>query len=187
LAKPSGLLGTSLACRTLFWATWLMTWGVWLVFPASCSSREAPTISQWVPGYRSLRPRSTLLSFLAWFTISQHLGDRGRQISEFRANLAYTMSSRTAMATQRNPVWKKENKHTNKINSIPRTDTRGWPWPSHAWTHTHANLYRHEHTHTHTYTHTNLNLKKGHYMAQGGSQSTERPKLKLKWMKWRGS
>jgi hypothetical protein len=39
---------------------------------------------------------------------------RGRQISEFKASLVYKMSSRTARATQRNPVSK--NKQTNKTN-----------------------------------------------------------------------
>jgi hypothetical protein len=32
------------------------------------------------------------------------LGGRGRQISEFEASLIYRVSSRTARATQRNPV-----------------------------------------------------------------------------------
>jgi hypothetical protein len=36
----------------------------------------------------------------------QHLGGRGRQISKFKANLVYRVSSRTARATQRNPVSK---------------------------------------------------------------------------------
>jgi hypothetical protein len=40
------------------------------------------------------------------------LGGRGRQISEFKASLVYRVSSRTASATQRNPVSK--NKQTNK-------------------------------------------------------------------------
>jgi hypothetical protein len=52
----------------------------------------------------------------------QHLGGRGRRISEFKASLVYRVSSRTARATQRNPVWKKNptltspnpNKQTNK-------------------------------------------------------------------------
>jgi hypothetical protein len=35
------------------------------------------------------------------------LGGRGRQISEFEASLVYKVSSRTARATQRNPVSKK--------------------------------------------------------------------------------
>jgi hypothetical protein len=35
---------------------------------------------------------------------SQHSGGRGRQISEFEASLVYRGSSRTARATQRNPV-----------------------------------------------------------------------------------
>jgi hypothetical protein len=39
---------------------------------------------------------------------SQHLGGRGRQISEFKASLVYKVSSRTARATQRNPVSKKQ-------------------------------------------------------------------------------
>jgi hypothetical protein len=36
------------------------------------------------------------------------LGGRGRRISEFKASLVYRMSSRTARATQRNPVSKKQ-------------------------------------------------------------------------------
>jgi hypothetical protein len=42
------------------------------------------------------------------------LGSRGRQISEFEASLVYRVSSRTARATQRNPVSKTQNKQTNK-------------------------------------------------------------------------
>jgi len=38
------------------------------------------------------------------------LGGRGRQISEFKASLVYKVSSRTARATQRNPVSKKKKK-----------------------------------------------------------------------------
>jgi hypothetical protein len=41
------------------------------------------------------------------------LGHRGRQISEFEASLVYRMSSRTARATQRNPVLKNK-KTSNK-------------------------------------------------------------------------
>jgi hypothetical protein len=42
------------------------------------------------------------------------LGGRGRQISEFKASLVYRVSSRTARATQRNPIWKtKQNKKQN--------------------------------------------------------------------------
>jgi hypothetical protein len=46
------------------------------------------------------------------------LGDRGRQISEFKASLVYKVSSRTARAIQRNPVSKKkknQNKQTKKF------------------------------------------------------------------------
>jgi hypothetical protein len=38
------------------------------------------------------------------------LGGRGRGISEFEASLVYRVSSRTARATQRNPVLKKRKK-----------------------------------------------------------------------------
>jgi hypothetical protein len=41
---------------------------------------------------------------------SQHLGGRGRQISEFEASLVYKVSSRTARATQRSPVSGKKKK-----------------------------------------------------------------------------
>jgi hypothetical protein len=37
---------------------------------------------------------------------SQHLGGRGRQMSEFEASLVYRVSSRTARTIQRNPVSK---------------------------------------------------------------------------------
>jgi hypothetical protein len=40
------------------------------------------------------------------------LGGRGRQISEFEANLVYRVSSRTARATQRNHVSKNQKKKT---------------------------------------------------------------------------
>jgi hypothetical protein len=46
-----------------------------------------------------------------WWQIHQHLGGRSRWISEFEASLVYRVSSRTARATQRNPV---SNKQTNK-------------------------------------------------------------------------
>jgi hypothetical protein len=42
-------------------------------------------------------------------------GGRSRQISEFEVSLVYRVSSRTARATQRNPVLK--NKNQNKTKS----------------------------------------------------------------------
>jgi hypothetical protein len=39
-----------------------------------------------------------------------HSGGRHRQISEFEASLVYKVNSRTARATQRNPVSKTKNK-----------------------------------------------------------------------------
>ena len=47
---------------------------------------------------------------------SQHSGDRGRWTSEFEASLVHKVSSRTAMATQRNPVSKNKKKKTKKNN-----------------------------------------------------------------------
>ena len=41
------------------------------------------------------------------------LGGRGREISEFEANLVYRVSSRTVRATQRNPVLKNQKKNVN--------------------------------------------------------------------------
>ena len=37
-----------------------------------------------------------------------------QQISEYKASLVYRVSSRTARATQRNPVLKNQNKQSNK-------------------------------------------------------------------------
>jgi hypothetical protein len=46
------------------------------------------------------------------------LGGRGRRISEFKASLIYRVSSRTARATQRNPVLKNKNKQQQKMSSV---------------------------------------------------------------------
>jgi hypothetical protein len=46
------------------------------------------------------------------------LGGRGRWISEFKASLVYKVSSRTARATQRNPVSKKKKEKKGKKKSI---------------------------------------------------------------------
>jgi hypothetical protein len=43
------------------------------------------------------------------------LGGRDRQISEFEASLVYRVSSRTARATQRNPVSKNKKQNKTKI------------------------------------------------------------------------
>jgi hypothetical protein len=44
----------------------------------------------------------------------QHLGGRGKRISEFKASLVYRESSRTARAIQRNPVSKNQKKKKKK-------------------------------------------------------------------------
>jgi hypothetical protein len=50
------------------------------------------------------------------------LGDRGRQISEFKASLVYRVSSRTARTTQRNRVSK--NKQTKKKTKTKTNKTK---------------------------------------------------------------
>jgi hypothetical protein len=56
-------------------------------------------------------------------------GDRDRQISEFEASLVYRVSSRTARATQRNPVSKKQKtknkKQKQKKKNIKQTKNLG--------------------------------------------------------------
>ena len=42
------------------------------------------------------------------------MGGRGRQISEFEANLVYRVNSRTARTIQRNPVSEKQNRKKQK-------------------------------------------------------------------------
>jgi hypothetical protein len=46
------------------------------------------------------------------------LGGRGRWISEFEASLFYKVSSRTARATQRNPVSKNKKQKTPKTYEL---------------------------------------------------------------------
>jgi uncharacterized protein (DUF2252 family) len=45
------------------------------------------------------------------------LGGRGKWISEFKASLVYKVSSRTARATQRNPVLKKQKQKPKNQNN----------------------------------------------------------------------
>ena len=52
------------------------------------------------------------------------MGGRGRWISEFEASLVYKVSSRTARATQRNPVSKKNKKQKQKQNKQTKKKTK---------------------------------------------------------------
>jgi hypothetical protein len=52
------------------------------------------------------------------------LGGRDRRISEFKASLVYRVSSRTARATQRNPVWKKEKQNKTETNKQKTIQTK---------------------------------------------------------------
>jgi hypothetical protein len=58
------------------------------------------------------------------------LGGRGRRISEFKASLVYKVSSRTARATQRNPVLKKKSKTKQRKEKMKTirvvTETNRW-------------------------------------------------------------
>jgi hypothetical protein len=47
--------------------------------------------------------------------LSQHLGGRGRQISEFEASLVYRVSSRTARATEKPSLEQTKTTTTTKI------------------------------------------------------------------------
>jgi hypothetical protein len=51
------------------------------------------------------------------------LGGRGRQISEFEASLVYKVSSRTARATQRNPVLKNREREREREREKTISDT----------------------------------------------------------------
>jgi hypothetical protein len=53
---------------------------------------------------------------------NHHLGGRNRGISEFKANLIYRACSRTARATWRNPVAKKQN--NNNKNKTKQNKTK---------------------------------------------------------------
>jgi hypothetical protein len=50
------------------------------------------------------------------------LGGRGRWISEFEASLVYRVSSRTARATQKNPVSKNQKKKKEEEEEDERQD-----------------------------------------------------------------
>jgi hypothetical protein len=54
------------------------------------------------------------------------LGSRGWWISEFKASLVYKVSSRTARATQRNPVLKNKKKQT-KTKKTPKQTNKQKP------------------------------------------------------------
>jgi hypothetical protein len=58
----------------------------------------------------------------------QHLGGRGRQISEFEASLVYRVSFRTARATQRNPFSKNKTKTKHKQTKKRIKTKRNWKW-----------------------------------------------------------
>jgi hypothetical protein len=59
-------------------------------------------------------------------SISQHLGGRGRWISEFEASLVYRVSFRTARATQKIPVLKKTKTKTKTNKKQKTKKQKGW-------------------------------------------------------------
>jgi hypothetical protein len=54
------------------------------------------------------------------------LGGRGRRISEFEASLVYKVSSRTARATQRNPVSKNQKSKQKTKNKTKKWKLAWW-------------------------------------------------------------
>ena len=52
------------------------------------------------------------------------MGGRGKQITEFQASLVYRLRSRTARATQRNPVSEKTKKKKNEKKKKQREKER---------------------------------------------------------------
>ena len=54
----------------------------------------------------------------------QHLGGRGRRISEFKSSLVYIVSSRTAKAAQKNPVLKERKREKEKEREKKRKKGR---------------------------------------------------------------
>ena len=50
------------------------------------------------------------------------MGGRGKQITEFQASLVYRLRSRTARATQRNPVSEKTKKKKKKKRINKKTE-----------------------------------------------------------------
>jgi hypothetical protein len=67
-----------------------------------------------------------LILLARWWRCTPLIPALGRGISEFEASLVYKVSSRTARATQRNPVKKpktnKKNKKNTKNHSAPLTE-----------------------------------------------------------------
>jgi hypothetical protein len=86
-------------------------------YGGATSMQETDSFSAWIEQFRASLPphyaippppppqkkRNCLGSGSAYLW-SQHSGGKGRQISELEASLVYRVSSRTARATQRNPV-----------------------------------------------------------------------------------
>jgi hypothetical protein len=79
------------------------------------------TFTVWCQYEKSMKgflaaPERNNTSHRAWWCtpLIPALGRQRRWISEFEASLVYRGSSRTARATQRNPVSKKTSKQTNK-------------------------------------------------------------------------
>jgi hypothetical protein len=117
------------------------------------------------------------------------LGGRGRQISEFKASLVYKVSSRTARATQRNPVSKTRKKKKKKKEKEITGENKGEDGKStqeiltHTDTHqmlryitilymryllfTYTYMHIYVHTHTYIYTHTQIYMGKMVLMCLG--------------------
>jgi hypothetical protein len=58
-------------------------------------------------------------------TINQHLGGRGRRISEFEANLVYRVSSRTARDAEKPSLEKPKPKQKSKNKQLTKGHKKG--------------------------------------------------------------
>ena len=67
---------------------------------------------------RSVGGNMVKIYYINWAVVEHafntELGDRDRQISDFKASLVYRVNSRKSRATQRNPVSKTKNQTTTR-------------------------------------------------------------------------
>ena len=85
-----------------------MTSGLW----------RSPEDHMWIPDTETRSSRAVVAHAFNPST----LGGRGRQISEFKASLVYRVSSKTARATQKNPVLINKNNNNNQTNKQTKPD-----------------------------------------------------------------
>jgi hypothetical protein len=83
------------------------------------SSQKAVSIQFHFFFFKETENRQVMVMYT--FNPSTREAEAGRSLSEFKASLVYRVSSRTARATQRNPVSTNKQK-TEKYILLPKTD-----------------------------------------------------------------